>query len=285
MDVSAERWSSVSVAASSATDVGRRRSVNEDSLLAEFPIFLVADGMGGHDAGDRASAAVVREFERLVGRHDLTPLEVVDALTSAHAVVRTLAESTARGAGSTLAGVAVVHQDGEPRWLTFNLGDSRVYRFFDESLEQLTTDHSIVQELVDEGKLDRSQMNTYEGRNVITRAVGADSWQADYWLAPIVSGERIMICSDGLTGEVTDEVILASLALSGSPAEAARNLVRLAVENGGRDNVSVVVLDVTAGGLSSDADETTGARGLIGALEVGLEDTTITNVRRRAPHA
>lgn len=272
----------VSISAGAHTDVGLRRSVNEDSMIAEFPVFVVADGMGGHDAGDKASAAVITEFRRLVGRTDLTPLEVVDAISHAHAVVRSLAESTERGAGSTVAGVAIVHQDGEPRWLTFNLGDSRVYRLFGDELEQLTIDHSIVQELVDQGKLAREDVPGYKGRNVITRAVGADTGQADYWLSPIVTGERLLICSDGLTGEVTDEAIRAGLALSGATAEAARNLVQQAVANGGRDNVSVVVLDVLAGGLSSDSEDVTGSPGEAETSMIDdIEGTTVTTITRK----
>lgn len=251
-------------------------------MLAEFPVYLVADGMGGHDAGDRASAAVIREFQRLVGRDNLTPLDVVDALSHAHAVVRALAETTERGAGSTVAGVVLVHQDGEPRWLTFNLGDSRVYRLFGDELEQLTVDHSIVQELVEQGKITRDEVGTYKGRNVITRAVGADDGEADYWLSPIVTGERLLICSDGLTGEVSDEGIRAGLSMSGSTDDAARNLVQQAVTNGGRDNVTVVVLDVQSGGLSADSEDVTGSpRDSETSIIDEIEGTTVTTVTRR----
>ena len=270
------------ISAGARTDVGRRRSVNEDSLLAEFPVFLVADGMGGHEAGDRASAAVVEAFRPLVGREDLVPADVVRAIARAHELVHEISAGTDRGAGSTVTGVVVVQQDGTRRWLVFNLGDSRVYRLLGDELEQLTVDHSVAQELVDQGRLRREEMASYEGRNVITRAVGADQSDADYWLMPIVTGERILICSDGLTGEVADAALRAGLALSGATQQTADVLVDQAVRNGGRDNVSVVVLDVVSGGGDPDLDHETGSVfGEAAGLADELEATTRTAVGRR----
>lgn len=243
--------------AAGATDVGRKRAVNEDSFVAEFPTFLVADGMGGHAAGDQASAAIAARFAEFQGRVDLDPVDVVEALLDAHDAVRLLGEGSPNGAGSTATGVTVVSQGGRPCWMVFNVGDSRVYRAYDGQFEQLTVDHSAVQELIDTGRLSLAESRGYAGRNVVTRAIGADDSAADYWLMPIIDGERIMACSDGLTRELEDDEIRGVLEGEGSPDRAARELVRRAVEHGGRDNVTVVVVDVAAGGLSAVEAEAT----------------------------
>ena len=240
------------------TDIGRVREINEDAVLAEHPVFLVADGMGGHEAGERASAEVVAAFRPLVGRADVSPEEVVQAVSAAQAAVGRLARAHARGAGSTLAGIVAVVQGGTPSWLVVNIGDSRVYRLIGSTLEQLTVDHSVVQELVDEGRITRAEMSTYPGRNVITRAVGDESSAADYWLAPIITGERLLICSDGLSNDLSDEALRAGLSLGGSAQQTASGLVDQALARGGRDNISAVVVDVRSGGLSPGADEVTG---------------------------
>lgn len=242
-----------------ATDVGLRRSVNEDSFVAHFPVYVVADGMGGHAAGDRASAAIAAQFGSLIGRNDLEAVDVVDSLLTANDVVRALADGTERGAGSTATGFAVIQQAGEARWMVFNVGDSRVYRLYDGHFEQLTVDHSAVQELIDAGRLGAQQRETYAGRNVITRAIGAEDSAADYWLMPVVNGERLLACSDGLTRELDDTQIRAVLLGTATPQQAAEELVARAVESGGRDNVTAVVVDVISGGVHPEDDEPTGS--------------------------
>ncbi|UOE43963.1 PP2C family protein-serine/threonine phosphatase [Agromyces larvae] len=235
----------------SATHPGRRREVNEDSFLARAPVFLVADGMGGYEAGDRASRAVVEAFDETVADGDRTTIEAVrDALTGADEAVASIAADTTRGAGSTVTGIALVDSDGTPSWLVFNVGDSRVYRHFGTELQQLTVDHSLAQELVDDGSLAPEDMRSYAQRNVITRAIGAPDSTADSWLLPVTNGERLLLCSDGLTSEVSDEAIRATLTMSGRPESAAEALVARANEAGGRDNITVVVVDVVAGGLT-----------------------------------
>jgi len=269
--------------AGARTDVGRVREANEDAVLAEQPVFLVADGMGGHEAGDRASAAVVAAFRPLVGRDDLSPEDVVEAVDAAHVAVGALARSRTRGAGSTLAAVVVVVQAGRPSWLVVNIGDSRVYRLVGSTLDQLTVDHSVVQELVDEGRISRAEMSTYPGRNVITRAVGDPSSSADYWLAPIITGERLLICSDGLTNDLSDEALRAGLSLGGSAQQTAHGLVDQALARGGRDNISAVVVDVRSGGLAPRADEVTGGFATSAEATVHTIDVdTRTSDRQRA---
>ena len=271
----------IHVTSGSRTDTGRRRTVNEDALLAAYPVFLVADGMGGHEAGDRASAAVINAFRAFVGRDDLRPEEVSAAVDRAHSAVADIASGTARGAGSTLSGVVAVQQDGARRWLIVNVGDSRVYRLLAERLEQLTIDHSVAQELVDAGHLTRDEMSAYQGRNVITRAIGGERSRADYWLIPIVTGERIVVCSDGLTGEISDEALRAGLMMGGSPAQTATSLVSQALAHGGRDNISTIVLDVIAGGISPRLEDTTGGIMNSESVTATVEVATARSRRRR----
>ena len=264
----------IRLAVAALSDTGLRRAVNEDSYLAEHPVFAVADGMGGYEAGDRASAAVVTAFRTHVAGRALADVEAVrDALLAADDLVAAVAADTIRGAGSTVAGVALTDYDDAPHWLVFNVGDSRVYRFLDGALEQLTVDHSLGQELVDRGQLRRDELASFAGRNVITRAIGASDSMADSWLLPVVAGERLLVCSDGLHSEVDDDGIRALLAENADPADAAAALVARALDNGGRDNVTLIVLDV----LAVDVPETTAPRPAWGAgLDVDLDDTVDT---------
>jgi protein phosphatase len=234
----------VSVAWGAATDVGRRRSLNEDSYLAAPPLFLVADGMGGHQAGEVASATVIEEFARLAGRASLSIAEVQTALRAARHAVETLPDGGGAGAGTTLAGVAIADVDGEGYWLAVNLGDSRTYRLSEGVLEQISVDHSVVQELIDAGQLDAASAARDSRRNVITRAIGAGSdSEADFWMLPAETGDRVLVCSDGLPTEVDDALIDTILREEHHPQAAAERLVREAVAAGGRDNVTVVVVD------------------------------------------
>jgi serine/threonine protein phosphatase PrpC len=174
------------------TDTGRKRKVNEDSILVSSPVFLVADGMGGYEAGDRASAAVVDAFRTHLAGDGFGTLDSIrDALLAADAGVAVVAGDTKRGAGSTVAGAVLIEHEGEPFWLVFNVGDSRVYRHYGSDLEQLTVDHSLGQEKVDRGEMRREDMAGYAERNVITRAIGAADSTADSWLVPVTNGERL----------------------------------------------------------------------------------------------
>lgn len=262
------------------TDVGLKRKANEDSHLSGYPVFVVADGMGGHDAGDRASQAVVQQLSALVGRDGLQPEDLAAVLDRAQAAVGLIADETERGAGSTLTGVIVTHQGGLPHWLVFNVGDSRVYRLRDGELVQLTVDHSVMQQLLDEGTLDPSEIDSYQGKNVITRAMGADDSDADYWLHPIVQNERLILCSDGLSGEVTDEVIRSTLLATPGAQAAADALVELALQNGGKDNVTVIVLDVVAGGIDPLIDDLTAVNS---RQQPDLNENTVEIPERRGP--
>ena len=239
-----------------ATDTGGRRRVNEDAVLADPPVFVVADGMGGHARGDMASSAVVAELqalarESLAAQRSLSAEDVTAALHRAGTAIRATmsAEDTGdpRGAvaGSTVTGAVLTEQDGEPFWLVFNVGDSRVYRSTSQGLDQISVDHSLVQEMVDAGTINRTQAREHPQRNVITRAVGTGpDPQVDFWMLRVGEDERLLLCSDGLLGELDDDVIAAVVRDAPHPHEAATTLVARAIAGGGaNDNVSVVVVE------------------------------------------
>jgi len=237
----------IAVACGAATDAGLRRRINEDSYLAASPLFLVADGMGGHNAGEIASAAVIDEFAALAGRGSLTIDEVQMAVTASRRRVAMLPPGAGAGAGTTLAGVVIADVDGEGYWLAINLGDSRTYRLSEGRFEQVSVDHSVVQELVDSGELAADAAERDSRRNVITRAIGAGSdSEPDYWLLPAEEGDRILVCSDGLSGELDRDALHAILLTETDPQAAATRLVHEAMVRGGRDNITALVVDALA---------------------------------------
>ena len=237
----------ISLSWAALSDTGYRRSVNEDSLLARSPIFAVADGMGGHTAGDFASTAVVTRLAEKVRVDFVTEAALTEALRDAVGDMGRGVGQTDLGTGTTVTGIALTLADGSPYWLVFNIGDSRVYSFRDGTLEQLTVDHSIVQELLDAGAITPEEAEVHPHSNVITRAVGFNEDPVpDYFLFPIVAGSRLLVCSDGLTKELTEHGIRYFLGEGSSPLDAAQQLMDAALGNGGRDNVTVVVVDVLA---------------------------------------
>jgi protein phosphatase len=225
-----------------ATSVGRVRQVNEDSYLAVPPLFVVADGMGGHGAGDLASRIAIEEMSACAA---LRPLFAEAVLTSLEQANRHIIErDAANRMGTTVTGLAALETAGGDHLMVFNIGDSRVYRLTGNRFEQLTVDHSEVQELVLAGVITREQARTHPRRNVVTRALGSDTGLLpDHWLLPAIGGDRYLICSDGLFSELPDEVILPLLSV-GSPQQAAEALVAAANDAGGRDNVTVIVVDI-----------------------------------------
>ncbi|MFS0866168.1 PP2C family serine/threonine-protein phosphatase [Microbacterium sp. 179-B 1A2 NHS] len=247
----------IDVRIGAATHPGLRRRVNEDSHLARYPLFLVADGMGGHDAGAAASQAVMAEFGLLAGSATVGIDAMRDALARARVAVERIGHQ-GRAAGTTLSGVAVTEVGGSGYWLTINVGDSRTYRYADGLLEQISVDHSVVQELIDAGVLDGESAGRDSRRNEITRAIGAGSGgEADFWLVPAEPGDRILICSDGLSGEVSAERIAEVLGDVPRAEDAATRLVHEAMLHGGRDNITAVVVDaLSVAGHDDDAYET-----------------------------
>jgi serine/threonine protein phosphatase PrpC len=270
---------------SARTDRGRVRQVNEDSLMAQSPVFLVADGMGGHAHGDVASQTVVRVFDEHIEQSTpSTPERILDAIHSSNDAVRDLSAVDDYGtavSGTTLAGVAFVDagDDAGFHWMAFNVGDSRIYTWDGHTLAQLSVDHSAVQEMVDAGLISAADAEKHPERNVITRAIGADEFvDADVWLLPAAGRQSFLICSDGLTKELDTAAIARVLAehqgdgsFTDDPVEGselgfgadghtvADVLVEAAIAHGGHDNVTAVFLEASVG--SSDDLDSAGVTG------------------------
>lgn len=223
---------------------GLRRQLNEDSLVVTGNLFAVADGMGGHEAGEVASRICVETLASGVKqvRDDLTAEQLQQLMVTSDDAIRRVADSRA---GTTLAGVAIVRELQGLYWMVFNVGDSRVYRMSEGTFSQVSVDHSEVQEMVDAGYLSREDSRHHPRRHVITRALGTgEASAADFWMLPVHDGDRLMICSDGLTSEVDDDEILQELSTHHAPQDAVDALIRSALRGGGRDNITVIVVDV-----------------------------------------
>jgi serine/threonine protein phosphatase PrpC len=247
-----------------ATDRGRVRVINEDALLADPPVFIVADGMGGHAAGDVASQTTVEAFARLVGRGPVTAQEAVAAISDANRSILKIAATSPEkvGMGTTLSGLISVQAGGSEHWMIVNVGDSRVYRLLGTHLEQLTVDHSEAEEMVAAGRLSREEARSYGRRNIVTRSLGTEPEPIpDSWVFPPSPGERFLICSDGLTTEVADTDIESCLNSQSDAQMAADQLVQLALGGGAKDNITVIVVDGIAASLDSSIDEDTAPRG------------------------
>lgn len=228
-----------------ATDVGRVRKHNEDTARVEGTVFVVADGMGGHAAGEVASRIAAECLMELAARPSLEPGDIVEQVGEANRrILASAADHPEQsGMGTTAAGLAVVSVDGSPQWAVFNIGDSRVYRYLDGRLQQVTADHSEVWELVERGLITPEQAHRHPLRNIVTRSLGREPMGAvDTWVLPPHPGETFLVCSDGLSNELAAEQIEAVLAGAEGAQEAATELVRQAVAAGGRDNVTAVVI-------------------------------------------
>jgi PPM family protein phosphatase len=226
-----------------ATAVGRRAG-NEDAWLAQDDVFVVADGMGGHDAGEVASATALESLRVLVGRA-AGPDEVHDALLAAHEAVRAVPSGSGRRPGTTVSGVILSEHEGTPCWVVLNVGDSRTYRMAGAVLEQVTRDHSEVAELVADGLLLPDEAARHPWRHVVTRVLGggATSVDPDVLVMAVSPGDRMLVCTDGLTDALPDARIEAELKAERDPQAAADRLVATAVAAGAKDNVTVVVVD------------------------------------------
>lgn len=250
------------------TDVGRVRSLNEDAAIAAPPVFAVADGMGGHEAGEVASALTASRLSELAEQASGNPVSMDDVADELRNVNELLVSGRPPGdehtMGTTAVGLAMIDYGGSVAWLVFNIGDSRLYSWFDGDLVQVTRDHSYVQELVDAGRLRADEAQQHSQRNIITKALGADrDAHPDYWLRPVRAGERFLICSDGLTSDIGDDVLAAELGHRLEADSTAERLVELALDAGGRDNVTVVVVDVV--GVDATVETTTQTNRLLAA--------------------
>ena len=246
-----------------ATDVGRVRRHNEDCARTRGTVYVVADGMGGHAAGEVASRIAAETVVELADRPAVNVRDIVEQVGDAN---RRILASAARhpeqtGMGTTVAGLALVAVGGSRHWAVFNIGDSRVYRCLDGELSQVTVDHSEVWELVERGLITPEQAQRHPGRNVVTRSLGRDPMGAlDTWVFPPYPGEVFVICSDGLSNELTLEEIQDVLTEHHDAEEAAGELVRRAVEAGGHDNVTAIVVAVQGQDSDVDVDEDTTPR-------------------------
>jgi protein phosphatase len=229
-----------------STDVGMVRQQNEDSFLAEETLFVVADGMGGHNAGEVASALAVTTLKAGARLGIDTTEDFRELVQQANSAIYTasLDDSTQSGMGTTVTALSIVEGE-EPRVLVANVGDSRAYLWRSGALSRLSVDHSYVQELVNEGIITPEAARVHPRRNIVTRALGIDrSVMVDVFTHFVRTGDRIVLCSDGLVDEVADVEIARVLGQHTDPQETAEALVMVANTNGGRDNTTVIVVDV-----------------------------------------
>jgi PPM family protein phosphatase len=252
-----------------ATDVGRMRTNNEDSYLSERPVAAVADGMGGHNAGEVASAIAIEELTALKGmgpwpNERAATDDLKRAIVRANRRIREMAagDRELNGMGTTL--VAVL-EDGDSVHLA-NVGDSRAYLLRQGELTQVTVDHTLVQELVDDGRLSPKDAERHPQRSMITRALGVDhEVEIDLFTYKLLPGDRLVLCSDGLSDVLKPTQIRNALLRVRDPQKAAERLVALAVEGGGPDNITVIVIDPEQAGTEPDTT---------GDLAPGVESAT-----------
>jgi PPM family protein phosphatase len=248
-----------------ATDVGRMRKNNEDSYLSSQPVAAVADGMGGHSAGEVASAIAIEELTALGGRgpwenETAATDDLKQAILRANRRIREMAASDRKlnGMGTTL--VALL-EDGDMVHVA-NVGDSRGYLLRQGELSQVTVDHSLVQELVDDGRLSPEDAERHPQRSVITRALGIDpEVEFDLFTYKLQVGDRLLLCSDGLSDVVEPAQIRNVLLRVRNSHQAARKLVTVANEQGGPDNITVIVVDAVdeaTAQVMEEGDDTTG---------------------------
>lgn len=230
------------------TDIGKRRKVNQDYLFFSdepvgcFPnLYIVADGMGGHRAGDKASSYSVTRFVELAknAKKELPFLSMERLLNQVNAELFDMSrrEEEYAGMGTTFVAATVV----DNVVYVMNVGDSRLY-YYDGTLRQVTMDHSLVEELVRAGELDRAESRNHPQKNIITKAVGvADTVSPDFFMLDITEGQRILLCSDGLSNMVDDEKLEEIMAEPGEIDELAKKCVDEALFYGGLDNIAVVI--------------------------------------------
>ena len=260
--------------AGAATDVGRVRQINEDRYLADEDLFAVADGVGGHQAGEVASQTSVETLQRTFKEGEHTTDALISAAEAANQAVWQLAQGSRekRGMGTTLTALALVQEDGEEQLGLINVGDSRAYLLQQGELIQLTEDHSLVEELVRDGKLTPAEAQVHPQRSIITRALGMEpAIHVDSWEIIPYAGDRFLLCSDGLTNELSDERIASTLRQLADPQEAAHDLVRQARAAGGSDNITVVVIDVV-----DDDGRSKQASAALAASEGGTGSTKVS---------
>ena len=251
----------------SRTDVGCQRERNEDSLIVSPPLYVVADGMGGHNAGDVASEVAVNTMAALAPT--IPDIDLLGrAVESAnHAVITEAQKAGCEGMGTTMT-ACVVQGD---KIAIAHVGDSRAYLLHTGKLQQLTRDHSWVADMIDQGRLTPDEARVHPNRSVITRALGSDpQMQPDLYEITASEGDRLLLCSDGLTSMVDDGSIQAILARIRDPQRCAGALVKEAIANGGSDNITVIVVDITGTNAKAERRERRRGRAWIIVLLIAL---------------
>lgn len=233
------------IAAYGRSDIGRRRTSNEDALLLRETVFAVADGMGGHLAGEVASAAALEPIATLDGTLFASEADAATALTdaviAANAHVAELAANNPqfRGMGTTLTAILIEGM----RIHVAHVGDSRAYLLRSNRLSRLTVDHTLVQQLIDDGEITEAEAAHHPQRSIITRAIGiSPAVDVDSLRFTLAADDMVLLCSDGLTGVVDDDTIVRILTSAASPSDAIDQLIAEANNNGGPDNVTVLLL-------------------------------------------
>ena len=234
--------------AGACTHVGQIRQGNEDSYVALEGLYVVADGMGGHSAGEVASEIAVKTLAEIYTSTKpgmKTPEQVAEAIATANTAIflESLDDSEKAGMGTTLTALVVTDPAAHDIVIA-NIGDSRTYLWRDDELRQITVDHSHVQTLVERGAISAAEARTHYQRNIVLRALGIDSSiEIDLFPLQARNGDRFILCSDGLVDEAEDSEIETEVRLKADPQELAERLVDLANAHGGRDNITVVVVD------------------------------------------
>ncbi len=249
----------------SATHVGRVRQINQDLPLERPNLYAVADGMGGHVGGEVAARVAVETLEQSFGREQ-TADGLVQAFDEANLAVwqESQVNTELRGMGTTLTAAALVADaDGHDVLALANVGDSRAYVFSEGQISQVTADHSLAEERVRHGEITEQEAAVHPQRHILTRALGVSpEVETDMWELQLRTGDRLLLCSDGLSNEIDMEDMAAVLADEPDPGEAARRLVDAANRHGGADNITVVVVDVLVG------EDTTGSTSVVRPLHV-----------------
>jgi len=242
----------------SATHVGAVRSTNQDAVYESNDLCAVADGMGGAAAGEVASTVALETLTSHFSLGGLTPESLERAVVAANARVyaASLADVSLAGMGTTLTAFAPVTTTVGDRAAVVNVGDSRCYLLSDGQLLQLTVDHSVASDLVRHGQLSAEEAAQHPQRHMLTRALGvAKEVDVDLFSFPTVAGDRLLLCSDGLTNEVTHEQITSILAEQRDPHQAAQALIDAALVAGGHDNISAVIVDILVGDVRAEQRE------------------------------
>ena len=235
----------------SITDIGKKRKLNQDYVFTcEIPVghlpnlFLVADGMGGHNAGDYASKytieTIVNEIEKSTEESPVVVLDKAIQSANQHIRQKSFEDEELNGMGTTVVAATII----DNILCVANVGDSRLYVINHEKIKQITRDHSLVEEMVRMGGLKREQARSHPDKNIITRAIGAqDDLEIDFFRIQLDKGDMILMCSDGLTNMIDDEEIKMILQGKRDIVEKAEELVKAANNNGGKDNIAVILVE------------------------------------------